>query len=272
MVRRTTRPMNSASETMFLSKCAREEALKLIEQQELSTVPVDLRRLFVSLNVERVQFDADLGCSGIVYQGRQGWIIALNAKDPKTRQRFSCAHELAHLVLNKVANDVAVTERSHLGSLVADREIERLCDELASLFVLPPAVVSRWDQEPVSVARLINLAIAARISPDAAAARAIPASSQPVTFVKWRLATRPGSSIRTWRAWWTVRSGISNIYFPPNKSAPDRLRDAFSQALEGKFAFELAQGARKHPVEIEFARRGEGERASILSVLRPADT
>lgn len=260
--------MTNPQELDLVADSARKRARQLIESQGISSVPTKLRRLFDTLDVERVVFEPDLGCSGVLYRGMRGWIIGLNAADRKTRQRFSCAHELAHIVVQAVSDELGVSElvqRAH----GTERYIERLCDEIASIFVLPPAVVTAWDKEPVTVCRLVALAASARVSIDAAASRVVAASQQPVTFVKWRIATRPRSDVRTWRAWWTVRSTVTEIYFPPNKSAPVPLCRAFGKEKAGIVHTELAYGSRRFDVEIEFARRGLSGSASVLSIIKP---
>jgi Zn-dependent peptidase ImmA (M78 family) len=66
------------------------------------TVPVDVEGLAWSLGVKVQRTFLSDNISGLIYKsGPDRYEIAVNAKHPETRQRFTIAHELGHFVLHR---------------------------------------------------------------------------------------------------------------------------------------------------------------------------
>ena len=110
------------------------------------------------------------------FKGSDGWclryhkqaIITLNSTSPRTRQRFTLAHELAHIVLD-TKNDVLP---AGAGAFCADTKEERQANSLAAEFLLPLAELSRLVQDlPVEIIALRRIARKANVSPLMAACR-----------------------------------------------------------------------------------------------------
>lgn len=64
--------------------------------------PVDVVGLTSALGVRLRNSFLPYDISGMIErEGRDGFAIAVNANDPKTRQRFTIAHELGHFMLHR---------------------------------------------------------------------------------------------------------------------------------------------------------------------------
>ncbi|HVX09582.1 MAG TPA: ImmA/IrrE family metallo-endopeptidase [Pirellulales bacterium] len=108
------------------------------------------------------------GCEGWCVQGDAGVIIRINSSSPLTRQRFTLAHELAHLLLH-TAPDVEILVE--LGCPVDDEE--RSVNNLAAQMLLPSQVMIELVTS-LPIPRRDILAIAAKArSSDAVVAQRI---------------------------------------------------------------------------------------------------
>ena len=113
-------------------------------------------------------------------QGVEGWcvrgvrtVIRINSASSTSRQRFTLAHELAHLVLG-TEPDIAIEPfRSN------NRE-ERDADQLASEFLIPTDELSRHvrNELPIDARTLERLAKTANVSPVMAACRVVNATDE----------------------------------------------------------------------------------------------
>lgn len=112
--------------------------------------------------------------------GVEGWcvrgvktIVRLNSSSSKFRQRFTLAHELAHLVLGTEPDIATEPFRS-------DRQEERDADQLASIFLIPDAQLQTFvaHQLPIDAKILTRLAKAANVSPVMAACRVVNATKE----------------------------------------------------------------------------------------------
>ena len=63
--------------------------------------PVDLERIAKALGAEIREFDLEPDVSGILYRQEGRTVIVYNKRQAVTRQRFTIAHEIAHLALHK---------------------------------------------------------------------------------------------------------------------------------------------------------------------------
>ena len=75
--------------------------MNLVEELEITEPPVPVesiaRELYAHLTYEA--FDGDV--SGMLYRENDHAIIGVNSRHAPTRQRFTIAHEIGHLVLHK---------------------------------------------------------------------------------------------------------------------------------------------------------------------------
>ena len=112
--------------------------------------------------------------------GAEGWcvrgvqtVIRINRSAAATRQRFTLAHELAHLILGTPPDVAAEPLRS-------DATEERAADQLASELLIPDAKLAQYIHGHVLIEAksLSRLAKAAKVSPVVAAYRVVNATNQ----------------------------------------------------------------------------------------------
>lgn len=112
--------------------------------------------------------------------GVEGWcirgvttVIRLNSSSSRFRQRFTLAHELAHLVLGTEPDILTEPFQS-------DRQEEREADQLAAEFLIPHEKLEELLQGtlPVDAKTLSRLANVARVSPVMAACRVVSAADK----------------------------------------------------------------------------------------------
>jgi hypothetical protein len=100
-------------------------------------------------------------------------VIRVNSASTPYRQRFTLAHELAHLVLGTEPDIATEPFRSN-------RQEERDADQLASEFLIPKEQLQTHlrDKLPVDAKTLARLAKAANVSPVMAACRVVNATDE----------------------------------------------------------------------------------------------
>ena len=78
-------------------------ALSILKRAGIEHAPVDAEKVAHSLGAEVRREAADDDISGALYYEEQGPVIGVNDLHSQNRQRFSVAHECAHLVLHDEA-------------------------------------------------------------------------------------------------------------------------------------------------------------------------
>lgn len=162
------------------------QAARLLELSDVtdwpvpSTVVTDLPRITV--------LQRDLPTSGMSYWNDTVWVIALNATEPATRQRFTLLHEYKHVI------DHGATDRLYagVGRYTADQQAELAADYFAACALMPKRLVKRaWGQRlqrPTFLAGLFH------VSP-----RAMDVRLHQLGLVDDRQRCAPPSSATAWR-------------------------------------------------------------------------
>lgn len=91
----------SDSEDGSRRKYAKEEALQAWRDLAVSKIPVILNDIVTELNI-RCKADETLKVEGVTYMRDGITLIMYNPKYSKTRQRFTVAHELGHIILEHI--------------------------------------------------------------------------------------------------------------------------------------------------------------------------
>src|SRR5271157_5763484 len=85
---------------------ARQMARKIIKDYHLTEVPTNLRKIFQSLGMEYIELDDPKDIDGAILEiDNKPSIAVLNRAKPIQRQRFTLAHELAHIFLHHKKRD-----------------------------------------------------------------------------------------------------------------------------------------------------------------------
>lgn len=149
-----------------------------------TAVPVDLEHVARSLGV------VDISYSSMVEDGRTTWEsrrprIELRSDRPADRMRFTLAHEIGHILIDR---DQGVAHRTR--GLQHD-EIETLCDWIAASILMPREWIlpyARRDRYTLSLLRLV--AHRAGVSLSAAAVRIAEVGGSTCVLVRWQRAPR----------------------------------------------------------------------------------
>jgi Zn-dependent peptidase ImmA (M78 family) len=126
---------------------ARAQALQLIEQHGIKTAPVPIERIARALGVkvQYAPFDGELSGMAFIKDGVP--IIGVNSLHHPNRQRFTLAHELAHIQLHRdqLENAVHVDKgslRRDLLSAAGTDSTEREANAFAAELLMPPALLA----------------------------------------------------------------------------------------------------------------------------------
>lgn len=119
---------------------AERQALRLAKLLDLTGPIVDLEAV-AGLPRLDVRTRAGLPVSGFSEWSRSRWVIAINEDDHPTRQRFTLAHELKH-VLDNPFIEALYPGRDGTPS---GQRAEAICDYFAACLLMPrPAVKMAW--------------------------------------------------------------------------------------------------------------------------------
>jgi len=135
-------------------RIAELQANRLLEWRGITGPPApdSLVRAFPRVRVESVY---PLGVSGATAWSGGRWQILLNGSEPSTRQRFSAAHELKHVIDHGYAS---LLYPSTPGVSSAERQ-EQIADYFAAALLMPKRWVKRaaWGEGIQDVRQLATL-------------------------------------------------------------------------------------------------------------------
>ncbi|MEP5231562.1 MAG: ImmA/IrrE family metallo-endopeptidase [Alloalcanivorax sp.] len=127
---------------------AKREAASLLDAYPAPRLPVKVEQLAQQLGAEITyeRFDDDESISAMLYRDDFRTVIGVNSCHPITRQRFSIAHEIGHMILHEgelyVDRSARINFRNELSSQAVDpKEIE--ANVFAAELLMPEAVVVR---------------------------------------------------------------------------------------------------------------------------------
>lgn len=183
---------------------------------------------------------------GGVFRTGDQLIIKLNAFSPPVRQRFTLAHELAHLMLSPKAT-IAV-QRSHVAT-----DIESACDAIAAELLMPLEEVRELRGVPASVDALTRSARRFQVSLHAMAVRI--------------------SELKIWKhamGLWRWDNGATELWFVGRRLWPTRTPyfNAFELAMQSgrtiKVSEHYARMDGEHPALLEVRRLGENFLLAVI--------
>ena len=91
--------------------------------------PTDLVEVGRKVGVREISYESFPG-SGELYKENSEYRIVCSSDQPRSRQRFTVAHELAHVILDRTGRNAPRRGNS----------VERVCDMLAAEFLMPTSV------------------------------------------------------------------------------------------------------------------------------------
>jgi hypothetical protein len=154
------------------------QANRLLELAGSPSPPIP-SELITDLPRIAVRQDPDLPVSGSAIWVAGRWLLSINSSEPWTRQRFSLAHELKHVI-----------DHRHVDVLYAgDGEAERAAEHFAAALLMPKrAVLSEWTS---GNQRLSTISTVFEVSPRAMARRLQHLGLRPSDLHRQEDPTRP---------------------------------------------------------------------------------
>ena len=144
-MKRRTKTSVSAAERRICALAPKaltlDEAVKHVVAELMQGVacpPTDLEDVGRKLGVQKISYESFSG-SGELYNDKDGYRIVCSSDQPRSRQRFTVAHELAHVILESTGRNAPR----------AGRSVERICDMLAAECLMPTSVFE--DQLPATL-------------------------------------------------------------------------------------------------------------------------
>jgi Zn-dependent peptidase ImmA (M78 family) len=218
------------------------------------TAPVDVFSLarLVDAEVRLTELPGD-GVLSTIEGG--GYLIEIDAKASAQRQRFTCAHELGHILFIEAQGLEAAKRRRVVHSAAhadeGDRQEERLCDFVAAELLMPAATFATDIEKSVRGASSVRLlASKYNVSMRAAARRVVEFGKPRQAIFLFQEAAQG------WRLKWTEAplGVISEDIVVPSTST---LAQMFRRGADfrGRFTFRLGPIADEYPVDaITFGR------------------
>lgn len=128
----------------------------------LEHAPIELSRIFPRVRIRACRPDPELMVSGELRKLESGdFEIVIASEQPPVRQRFTIGHEIAH----------AVFEHTGARCPRRGRELERICDMIASEILTPKRLFREAAQSVINLAEVQRLAETFGVSVTSAAIR-----------------------------------------------------------------------------------------------------
>ncbi|MDX8358571.1 ImmA/IrrE family metallo-endopeptidase [Sphingopyxis terrae] len=136
-------------------------------QRHQREAPIKLGALATELGVTVLRSDLPPGISGTLSRNAPNsdmWTIRVNRHEPKVRQRFTIAHELAHFLLHRDQIKDGITDDTFYRSGLSERrewEANRLAAEILMPWHLVRALVNEGKVNPKDLASALEVSEAA---------------------------------------------------------------------------------------------------------------
>jgi Zn-dependent peptidase ImmA (M78 family) len=120
----------------------REKAIELIEKNNITEPPIDVKKIASSLGLEIMEMSNDLWFYGMLSRYEDNFYIILNKLMPETRKRYAIAHEIGHFQLHGHDLDYQRSTDDDYRHREADVFAEELCIPTEMLRRIAPDVMN----------------------------------------------------------------------------------------------------------------------------------
>jgi len=148
------RPLTTSESRQVLER----QATRLLRLVAVAGPPVPIEQVIGELPRLEIKRHSDLPSSGRTQWAGNRWVILVAEDEAKVRQRYSMAHELAHVVYHPLARLSLPDQRE----TTADERLESACEYFAACVLMPRLWMKRayFDeriQDVPSLARLFGV-------------------------------------------------------------------------------------------------------------------
>lgn len=123
------------------------EARKLLSKYEVSEVPVPVEDIAKNMGIKISYAPSDEYSGMLIRKEGEQALMGVNSNEPKTRMRFTIAHEIAHFIFDK-KTAVSIDYRNNGSSL--DKPLEEKRADLFAANLLMPRKKLQLDVEKIS--------------------------------------------------------------------------------------------------------------------------
>ena len=248
----------------------------LLEQEPDWGLPINLERVAQLCWVSKIDW-RPLENPGMVVSNHGYYTIILNSRERlRSRQRFTLAHEIAHILLAEGDSEGIKEYRDDSTNMreQANPHLERLCDRLAAQLLMPTSIFLRF-AAPWTITSIPRLARLFDTSMTATAIRYTGLMPRPCIVVLWRPSRKTGG--RLLPAWHVQNElcGNSRFHGPTSKRLTKHsvIYEAFlgTESFKGTMLVPLItkSGALYERMEVEALGYGTGDKRSVVSLIYP---
>jgi IrrE N-terminal-like domain len=134
---------------------------RLLKLADLTKPPVPVERLVAEVPKVHVRYTRPFPISGCTEWIGSAWSITISAAEPKTRQRFTLAHEFKHVLDNRF---IDILYPDYFG-MTSHERAEAVCNYFAGCLLVPKVWLKQaWVsgiQSPIALAKLFNVSTVA---------------------------------------------------------------------------------------------------------------
>ena len=265
-------PMNLSALTN--TECNSEDLARLIDELGLcamlnENIPVNIGRIAKALGAESVR-QANISVAGMLIPTEKAFKVLVNKEHSPVRQRFSCAHEIAHAIF-----DPKLTPSKRYNARPAPNMLERNCENLAARLLMPDPTFDKYaDSNAFSIPTIMKLARIFHTSIQATTIRLIDVTDEPSVAVFSQMSIgKTGSQLRvSWNYQNIRRLCKTHSYFlPKGKSIGLATADLAYKTNQFQFREEYIDigDLRKHRAYTESKAFGNGKSRYVLSLIFP---
>ena len=132
-----------------------KEDIRIIKEHQKS-YPVRITAITEEYGIDVYNSSMSRNISGAIIKEGDKYVIYVNDKHPKNRQRFTIAHEIAHYILHKEKIGDNLTDNAMYRSKLSN-VFERQANILASEILMPVNFVMQFIEENKSVSEMAIL-------------------------------------------------------------------------------------------------------------------
>jgi Zn-dependent peptidase ImmA (M78 family) len=211
----------------FVSRTLEEEekdqiicwAEELVKTLNAKMPPVNVEELAIKVGIKEIR-KANISVDGILLPARDGFVLTLNENQHPTRQRFTCAHEIAHTFFHPLHCSLRNAEHEEATRLkIGSSNLEHLCDIAAKHILMPDQMFRQAALRfGVSIEAINYLADIFQTSIPATALRFVEVSREPIILILSQIYEKPESSPKLRVRWSSQKrktSSSSSYFIPP---------------------------------------------------------
>ncbi len=267
--------LNAEQATNLIIERAKKLVSQLIKNRGHDRPPFLPEEFCRILGIEKI-VKQELGqLSGLLLKFNDRYVIKVNKNHNSSRQKFSCAHEIGHILFSelKLGHYIYTIEYRTFNPQGRDRarltERERLCDAAAAELLMPESIFKKYlSNFGVSVYAIERLANIFKVSVRAATRRIAEISLEPCIALIWERQRIVKGLRLTMCVGPGIESRLKAKYVPihTNIRYPSSLHKAYEHGGVVKCYKKFWYGTKKVPLPLESKAFGYGDNRFVVSL------